>query len=32
MSKIGEKRQKNLVLKKATRIIRVYNEWLDRFY
>ena len=29
MSKIGQKRQKGLLLEKATRTIRVHNEWLD---
>lgn len=29
MSKIGQNRQKGLLLKKATKTIRVHNKWLD---
>lgn len=28
---MGQKREKDLLLKKATRTIKIYNKWLNRF-
>lgn len=31
MSKIGQKRKKDLLLKKANKTIKIYNKWLNQF-